>query len=354
MTVQQATRRVLLLIEHRRNDELLRAWLASQDAFEPVDDDANLDLVVADASALVRFHDRLDELRERERPAYLPFLLLASQRDAAHLPRAVWRLADEVLTTPVRRAELALRIDRLLAVREQSVVTARRLEELGRSNVDLEQFAYVAAHELAAPLAVVTGALETISGRFRDDLDESVRPLLDAAERESERLQSLIQDLLAFSQAGRPARPALVDLGNVLDEAVGALRGQIEATGAQVEAPALPEIRADARQLRIVFTNLVGNAIKYRDPERAPAVRVAAADLGAEWQISVEDNGRGVAPERMKAIFEMFERGEEGRQVGHGIGLALCRRIVERHDGRIWAESGAAGGSVFRFTLPKR
>lgn len=348
------SRRVLLVLEHRRNEELLRAWVAARDGFEPVDGEGRVDLVVADGSALARHRTRIETLRERELPAYVPLLLVTSPRHAQRLPRDVWRLADEVLTTPVRSAELALRIDRLLAVREQSVLLARRIDELGRSNVDLEQFAYVAAHELAAPLAVVTGALETIAGRYRDRLDDAVRPLLDAAEHESARLQTLIHDLLAFSQAGRRATADAIGLGEVAADAVRALRPQIEAFDATVRIVELPTVRADPRQLRIVFTNLIGNAIKYRDPERAPQIEVRGEDAGEHWRISIRDNGRGVVPERMDTIFEMFERGDSGRQIGHGIGLALCRRIVERHDGRIWVEPAPGGGSVFCFTLPKR
>jgi signal transduction histidine kinase len=349
------SRHVLLVVEHRRNEELLREWLDEQEAFDAVDNDERVDLVVADASALAHHRLRFEQLRERERPAYLPLLLVASPQHTARLPRDVWRLADEMLTTPVRRAELALRLERLLAVREQSLVTAKRIDELGRSNVDLEQFAYVAAHELAAPLAVVTGALETIAGRYRDRFDDAVKPLIDAAEHESERLQTLIQDLLAFSQAGRRAVAAPLPLADVVQDALGALKPQIEAFDAEIEIGDLPVVSVDPRQLRIVFTNLIGNAIKYRAPDRTPQVVIDCGDEGEFWRVCIEDNGRGVAAERMATIFEMFERGDTGRQVGHGIGLALCRRIVERHDGRIWVEAAAGGeGSRFCFTLPKR
>jgi signal transduction histidine kinase len=348
------SRHLLLVVEHRRNEELLREWVDGRDGITVADGDENVDAVVMDATALARYRDSFEQLRERERPAYVPLLLVASQRHVARLPRDVWRLADEVLTTPVRRTELGLRVDRLLAMREQSLAAAKRIDELGRSNVDLEQFAYVAAHELAAPLAVVTGALETIAGRYRDRLDAIVQPLLDAAEHESERLQTLIQDLLAFSQAGRRAVAAPTPLRDVVDDALRALQPQIDVFDADVEIGELPVVHADARQLRIVFTNLIGNAIKYRAPDRTPRVSVTAAADGDFWAVCIRDNGRGVPAERIDTIFEMFERGDTGRQVGHGIGLALCRRIVERHDGRIWAEPAPDHeGSVFCFTLPK-
>lgn len=345
--------RVLLLVEHRRNRELLREWLEEQEEYLPVDAGSTADLVLADAAALVRSRERIDAVRDGERPAYVPLLLVASPREAPRLPRDVWQVADEILTTPVRRAELSLRVGRLVALRRQSAAIARRLEELGRSNVDLEQFAYVAAHELATPLAVVLGALETITGRYREELGSAMGPLLDAAEEEGARLQTLIHDLLAFSQTGRTLDPAPVELDEIVRETLAALALQIEAAAATVEVDSLPAVRGDARQLRIVFANLLGNAIKYGSSERAPRIHVACDDEGAHWRISVEDNGRGVAPALRAAIFEMFDRGDGGRQSGHGIGLALCKRVVERHDGRIWVEPGAEHGSVFRFTLPK-
>jgi phospho-acceptor domain-containing protein len=166
--------RVLLLLDHRGNAEVLCEWLAAQD-LEVADADAtDADVVICDAGRLYR---------ERA---------------------GVWNAADEILTTPIRAGELKVRMDRLPRERERSQSLSRRTEELGRSNVDLGQFADVAAHEFASPLAVVAGALETLAGPFRDQVDPSLAPLLDAARRESERLQTLIATLLALPQAGRP------------------------------------------------------------------------------------------------------------------------------------------------------
>jgi signal transduction histidine kinase len=144
-----------------------------------------------------------------------------------------------------------------------------------------------------------------------------------------------------------------VPLDDVFAGALGALAPQIAANDAVVTADALPTVPGDRRQLQIVLTNLIGNAIKYHASDEPPQVHVSVDDAGDAYVISVADNGRGVPSERRVAIFEMFERSDGGRTTGHGIGLALCRRIVERHDGRIWVEPGRDRGSVFRVALPK-
>jgi signal transduction histidine kinase len=345
---------VLVRVEHGRNAELLRAWLDRQDELHAVDEDERVDLVVVDADALPATRALIERLRERERPAYLPALLIASARTAAGVSDEVWRIVDDVLTTPVRPGELELRLRRLGALREATVATALRLEELGRSNVDLEQFASIAAHELAAPLSIVTGALETIAGRHRAELDPAVRPLLDAAERESERLHNLIADLLAFSRAHASNSSEEISLQAVLEDALNVLKPQLDAADVDVRVDSLPRVHADPGQLRIVLTNLVANAIKYRAADVPLRIRIGCDEEEARWLISVEDNGRGVRPGEERAIFEMFRRADGTRQSGHGIGLALCRRIVERHDGEIWVERAPDGGSIFRFSLPKR
>lgn len=356
MTRTGSPPRALVAVEPGRNGELLREVLADGHGFAVAGtEDAKppVDLAVVDAASLPGSRPLLEELRAGERPAWLPVLLIVPGRSAGSLTREAWRLADEVLPTPVRRSELDVRIRRLRALRERSVEVARRLDDLDRSNVDLEQFAYVAAHELATPLGVVTGAVATIAARHRDSLDPAVLPLLDAAEAEGARLQTLIADLLAFSRAESSSPRLPVPLGEVAGEAVATLEPQLRATGGRVEVEPLPTVLGDRRQLRIVFGNLVGNALKYRAPGRAPVVEVTAADAGGRVVVSVADNGLGVSGDRVTAIFDMFERSDDGRAASHGIGLALCRRILERHDGSIWVEPAPGAGSVFRFSLPK-
>jgi signal transduction histidine kinase len=348
-------RRALLAVDHRRNAELLADWLEREHGFDVTDQPTEaFDVAIVDTTAMRRLEPELRRRRDQARPAWLPVLLILPRRDPPvrdATTTSVWELADDVLTTPARRQDLSVRLERLLALRDRSIVLASRLDELGRSNTDLEQFAYVAAHELSTPLSVVTGAVETIAALQRDKLDPQFRRLLDAARLESDRLQTLIQDLLDFARTGQSTRLEPIDLDEVLAEALDTLRPQIEACGAHIESTSIPKVPGDARQLRMVFVNLVGNALKYRSDEQ-PRVRISAEERAHSVIVAVEDNGRGVASNRRRAIFEMFERSDGGRTLGHGIGLALCRRVIERHDGRIWVEPAIANGAIFKFELP--
>ena len=234
----------------------------------------------------------------------------------------------------------------------QSLQTAQRLDEVGRSNVDLRQFAFVAAHELATPLTVVAGAVETVATRYGERLPADVVDLLAAARQSSKRLQELIGDLLAYSRAGRGTELEPVALGGLVEDALDPLRAELEATEARLEVDELPVVLGDPGQLRLVFSNLVANALKYRSPGVPPAIEIRAEREDGLWRLGVADNGIGIDPERAEAVFAMFERDRPADdRSGSGIGLALCRRIVERHGGRIWIERGESGGTVVSFTL---
>ncbi len=356
MRANESRRRALLLLDHDRNRELLAGWLGRSGSIETTTDpgEPELDLVVADLRAFVPARARLHALREQAAPAYLPLLLVVPERQAGRLPAEVWREADEVLTTPVRQGELDLRLERLLGLRERSTRTARRLAELGRSNSDLEQFAYAAAHELSSPLTVVSGVIDTLVARPLDGLGPEVAELLAVAQQQSARLQRLIGDLLAYSRVGTIADAQRVDLAALADETLTSLAQQVAASRALVEIASLPVVTGDAGQLRLVLANLVGNALKYGRPGIPPVIRITCEVGDGHWVVSVADNGVGIPPEQAAAVFDMFTRADaQGRREGHGIGLALCRRAIERHGGEIWVEPAPTGGSVFRFTLPR-
>jgi signal transduction histidine kinase len=344
---------VLVGVDHRRNRELLEAWLADDPTLRPVHDEhEGCDLVVFDGPAFVRRRDRLAELRREQAPAHVPCLLITPHKEVSLVTRELWRDVDELITTPIRPAELRVRVERLLELRAETRRAAAALEELARSNTDLQQFAFVAAHELSTPLSVVIGVIETISGRFHESVPTEVGSLLAAARTSSTRLLHLIDDLLAYSRVGQEAELAPVDLGALVPEALAVLADEVAAAGAEIRADGLPTVLGDDRQLRLVFTNLVGNAVKYRRPGVAPVVEIAAARDGDHWCISVADIGIGIEPSRAQAMFRMFERERrDGDRPGSGIGLALCKRIVERHGGDIWIERGETGGTVVKLSL---
>jgi signal transduction histidine kinase len=249
---------------------------------------------------------------------------------------------------------------RLRSANESLVDSRLRLEEraaeLERSNADLEQFAYAASHDLSEPLRTVAGFSQLLAARYQGrldaDADEMIRFMGDGVDR----MQQLIDDLLLYSRVGRaPLKEEVVDLNDALDEARAWLGPAVDDAGASISCDDLPSVRGERGQLAQVFQNLLGNAIKFTAPGVTPAVRVSATASGGEWRITVTDNGIGVDPEQADAIFKMFGRLHPADEFpGTGIGLALVKRIVERHGGRIWVERGSAGGSVFVFTLPDR
>jgi light-regulated signal transduction histidine kinase (bacteriophytochrome) len=230
---------------------------------------------------------------------------------------------------------------------------ARKVDELARSNADLEQFAYVASHDLQEPLRMVTAYTQLLAERYRGKLDENADKYIGYASEGAQRMQVLIQDLLAFSRVGRNgAANASVDCNVVVEEVLKVLAPAIQESGAVVTHGELPAVWADRTQVAQIFQNLIGNAIKFRGKE-PPVVSVHAEKAGEQWQFSVSDNGIGIAPEYAETIFVVFQRLHARTEyAGNGIGLAICKKIVERNGGRIWVESQAGSGSTFKFTLP--
>ena len=225
--------------------------------------------------------------------------------------------------------------------------------ELARSNVELEQFAYVASHDLQEPLRMVSSYTQLLAKRYGDLLDQDAREFIDYAVDGATRMQRLINDLLTYSRVATRGKPLeAMDSHAALGEAINNLGASIEENHAIVTTDDLPMVKADYSQLVQVFQNLVGNAIKFRG-EDPPHVHVSACRDGEKWVFSVSDNGIGIAPEYYDQIFQIFQRlhGAD-RYPGTGIGLALCKRIAERHGGTIWVESEPDKGSVFYFTVP--
>ncbi len=227
-------------------------------------------------------------------------------------------------------------------------------EDLERSNKELEQFAYVASHDLQEPLRMVASYTQLLAQRYEGQLDEKAKKYIDYAVDGAVRMQRLINDLLAYSRIGTRGKALEpTDTHAVLGETLRDLAAAIEESRAMVTNDDLPIVRADASQLALVFQNLIGNAIKFRSQEN-PRVHVAVADQAGEWVFSVRDNGIGIDPKYADRIFVIFQRLHTREEYpGTGIGLAVCKRVIERHGGRIWFESEPGKGSTFFFSIPK-
>ncbi|WP_121193260.1 ATP-binding protein [Motilibacter peucedani] len=233
---------------------------------------------------------------------------------------------------------------------------AERTRELERSNGELEQFAATASHDLRSPLSVVDGYLELLDDVHGEALGEQGRGWVGTARRALARTLTLTDALLSYAQAGGASCARLpVDLGEVLEHAVLDLRHEVRAAGASVEAPApLPVVYGDATLLRQLLQNLVGNAIKHRHPDRPSQVCVTAERGEGGWVVSVADNGVGIPAEARERVFAMFSTLDPASRTGHGVGLSTCKRIVERHGGRIWISEAPGGGAVVQVALPQR
>jgi hypothetical protein len=255
------------------------------------------------------------------------------------------------------RARIA---DDLAMVERSRAELLKRTDELARSNADLEQFAYIASHDLSEPLRKVANFCQLLERQYGDQLDARAREYIDFAVDGAKRMQLLINDLLAFSRVGRTADAFVpVPLGEALTQAVGNLESAITAAGARIDRVAMPTVLGDKMLLVALFQNLIGNAVKYRS-ETAPVVGITVESSVDEWQISVTDNGIGIEPQYAERIFAIFQRLHlRDEYEGTGIGLALCRKIVEFHGGRIWLDSENSAqnpdsrGATLTFALPQ-
>jgi light-regulated signal transduction histidine kinase (bacteriophytochrome) len=274
-----------------------------------------------------------------------------------HTEEVLARINTHLSLQAMRRqlVERNLQLQQEIAVRQQAeAVLAQRSQELVRSNAELEQMAYVASHDLQEPLRMVTSYLQLLEQRYSGQLDADAHEFIGFAVDGAKRMQALIGDLLAYSRLGTTAKPLQpTDCAAVIDTALHSLRMAIEESGAQIRRGALPVVMGDAAQLTQLFQNLIANAIKFRGGQ-APQIAVRAEPEDGFWRFEVQDNGIGIAPEYFGRIFVMFQRlHNRSTYPGTGIGLAICKKIVERHGGRIWVESAPEPGAVFKFTLPR-
>ncbi len=227
--------------------------------------------------------------------------------------------------------------------------------DLQRSNAELQQFAYVASHDLQEPLRMIASYVQLIQRRYRDRIDEDADEFIAYAVDGAKRMQGLIHGLLQYSRVGTHGKPfETIDCEIILDKALANLQILLTESGAQVTHDPLPTLSADSMQLVQLFQNLIDNACKFRD-DATPQIHVSARLETGQWLFSVSDNGIGIDPEYAERIFIIFQR-LHGREAfpGTGLGLAICKKIVERHGGKIWVESGNRKGTTFCFTIPVR
>lgn len=256
---------------------------------------------------------------------------------------------------PTHIAEISTLQEDIAAVRGLIEDLYATREDLERSNADLEQFAYVASHDLREPLRMISGFLGLIERRYGEMLDKDGREFIAFANEGANRMDRLILDLLEYSRVGRLCRPiAPYPLEEAIQTAIASLTQNIHDAHATIDiGPDLPMVDCDPSEITRLFQNLLGNALKYRDPSRPPAIRITADRNDGFWRIDVADNGLGIEPQFHDRIFLLFQRlHTRDEYPGTGIGLAICKKIVERHGGKIWLDSTPGEGTTFHLTLP--
>jgi light-regulated signal transduction histidine kinase (bacteriophytochrome) len=284
---------------------------------------------------------------------HLDYRLSSTARDEiGELSRAFDAMTANLQQTTVSRDELG----REVAERQKAEAKLHQaVVELERSNADLQTFAYIASHDLQEPLRMVSSFVGLLQSRYQAQLDADAHEFIAFAVDGATRMQRLINDLLAYSRVKSQGKPfAATDSESVFNLALTILQAAIQESGAVITHDPLPQVMADGFQLVQVFQNLLGNAIKFRGQE-TPRIHVNAAIKGDEWVFAVRDNGIGIDPQYHQRIFTIFQR-LHGREeyAGTGIGLALCKRIVECHRGRLWVESELNQGATFYFTIPMK
>ena len=287
-------------------------------------------------------------------------VLVRLDRERAHAPinRLIWTVGGVGLLLVMPLAGFGVWASWKLVREQRDLVSARQaledtVAELKRSNADLQQFAYVASHDLQEPLRMVSSYTQLLARRYRGKLDSDADEFIGYAVDGANRMQTLINDLLAYSRVTAQGKVfERVDCNGLLEEVLSNLRVADEQNRAVVTHDPLPTVMADRGQLGQLFQNLIGNAIKFRG-EEPPQIHVSAEQRIGEWLFSVRDNGIGVGPEYAERIFVIFQRLHNREEYpGTGIGLAICKKIVERHGGRIWVVSHTGQGATFHFTLP--
>jgi signal transduction histidine kinase len=292
-----------------------------------------------------------EELHEQYQRRRLWALLLSA---LAILTAGVVILVRQILSRRKLQSILEQQLRTEQELRDSQAILRQRSLDLVRSNEDLQAFAYSVSHDLQEPVRTQALYTELLERKFRHVLPSEANEFLAVIRRNALRTQEMMKSVLQYSRVGQAERPkSLVDCSGLLSEVLQELRSPLEQAQARVTTGLLPRVWGWQDRLHQVFQNLIENAIKYRKPDVPPEIAVSAAHTGNEWEFSISDNGIGFSQEYADKVFGLFKRlhGHE-RYGGSGVGLAVCKRVVERHGGRIWAESREGEGSTFYFTLP--
>ncbi|MBF0384440.1 MAG: HAMP domain-containing protein [Candidatus Omnitrophica bacterium] len=275
-----------------------------------------------------------------------------SRDEIGQLSRAFDEMVGNLKMTTASKAELEEEVKQRKNAEENLKVA---ISDLERSNKELEQFAYVASHDLQEPLRMVTSYTQLLEKKYNDMLDDKGREFIHYATDGAKRMQNLITDLLQFSRVSTKGKPFVsCDASKCCENAIANLSVAIKESGAKIEANKLPKIIADEAQISSLFQNLISNSLKYRG-EATPQIKISCAERPGEWLFFVRDNGIGIEREYHERIFVLFQRLHTREEYsGTGIGLAVCKKIVERHGGNIWVESEIGKGAIFYFTIPKK
>ena len=331
------------------------------DGFEQALDKGGWDIVFADY--VLPGYSGLAALKAvQERELDIPFIVVSGRIGEETAVDAMKAGADDYvmklnlarLAPAVQRElrETRLRQDRISEAQRADDVLAERTLELERSNRELEEFAYIASHDLSAPLRVIAGYLELFFHRHGDSVDAEATVLLESAVRGTERMQRLIDDLLLYGRAARdPLELADVDTAEVTREVIEDFSADIAEKSAAIEVGPMPRIQSFRGPLSQVLHNLVGNSLKFTNGS-PPKIEISACKLDSDWRFSVQDNGIGIEPRHVETAFRMFQRLNGAKYAGTGMGLALSKRVVQRLGGAIWHEPAPSGGSIYHFTIP--
>lgn len=304
-----------------------------------------------------------EKLKSKPETAEIPVIFLSALDDVLDKVKAFKIGGIDYITKPFQVEEVFARIENQLTIRSlqkelhnKNLKLQKLNQELQRSNQELEEFTYVVSHDLQQPLQTITGFAELLLAlkseiNLEQEADEYVTPILD----QGIRMQELIKDLLEYSRAGTKKRNfEATDCQEILRKSLAHLHGAIQDSRAMITSETLPTVMADRIQIGQLFQNLIGNGIKYQRSNVEPKIVIAVEEKPQEWLFKVEDNGIGIKPENFERVFQVFQRLHTNQEYpGTGVGLAICKKIIDRHQGKIWIESQWGIGTTFYFTIPK-